>query len=91
MVNPEFLLPVISRVGLMKHFVQAMDEMAVGIFAWNISFQGKTQRRIFVILQNREILWYSACDETLSEFEGATWREFKAVKTNFLEDLRPEN
>lgn len=38
-VSPEFLLPVNSRLGLMKDFVQAWIEMAVGISAWNRSFK----------------------------------------------------
>jgi hypothetical protein len=65
--------------------------MAVGISAWNSSFQGQIQIVIFVILQNREILRDSAYDETLSEVKGATRREFEALKTNFLGELRPEN
>jgi hypothetical protein len=44
-----------------------------------------------VILQNTKFLMDSACDETWSEVEAATWREFKAVKTNFLGDLWLEN
>jgi hypothetical protein len=53
--------------------------------------EAKIKERIFVSLQNRQIVKDSKFDETFSEVGVVAWRAYKAETTNFVGNVKAEN
>jgi hypothetical protein len=90
LVNPEkiFLPALHIKLGLMKHFVKAMDKNGAGFMYLKHKSSrlsdAKIKEGIFVGPQIRELMKDKQFEEQLNKMGKAAWQAFKNVTKSFF-------